>query len=156
MPSGWIFDWMQARTASAHALLGEAIAFTHEHDVGLDSDGRHVLLTRLLVATTYLRTLLVALRPSLEELDAGSAAVAMAELGARHRPQLAWRPADGDHVRRLMRCAAGEAAKVRRLMLRLRLGKRTAVVRGLEGVLGQLEEGERLFTEKPPDTLAHA
>jgi len=105
---GWVFNWMTRRTAASYGLIGEAIMLLHEQRLGLD--GR--ALFNAVAASRYLRVVLVALRPDLRDDD-----VALADLGARHRPRLQFggRSRVG-YIGDVLRCATRESAKVRRLL----------------------------------------
>ena len=124
---GWIFKWMCRRTAAAYGLLGEAIVLLHEQQLGFDGRAQRVLLWNTVAASRYLKVLLVALRPELEAGHDGETLVALADLGARHRPRVgAESRSRVGYIDDLIGRASRETGKMRRLLTCV--GERRSVV----------------------------
>ncbi len=153
---GWIFAWMARRTAAAYGLIGEALALVHEQCIGLNPDAQRLLVLNTIAASKYLKVLLVALRPSLRSLDDGAVLVALADLGARHRPAI---NADGRirtaYMTALLRQALRETAKVRRFCVCV--GERKGVVvEALDEVSGHVTQACALIEGRSIDALGRA
>lgn len=144
----WVFNWMEARTASAYALVSEAIWLVHGQS--LDAD-RAELLGHLIDAATYLRTLLIAIDHDLESSDVEAVCEAIGRLGARHRPRLEWREDPNDYLVDGFRAARIDIERLQQAILRLR-ERQGPIVDGLERVLGHLSEAERLCRTTPGGT----
>jgi hypothetical protein len=112
---GWVFAWMTRRTAAAYGLVGEALALLHEQRLGFAGDRARLLLLDVVAASRRLGVLLVALKPA---LDGPDLLVALADLGARHRPAVS---ADGrsrcGYIDDLLSAAGAECAKLRRFLV---------------------------------------
>jgi hypothetical protein len=137
---GFVFAWMTRRSSAAYALLSEAIAFVHEQEIGVPADEVPSVVAHLGAATAYLKLLLLALRPELETLEIGACAVALSELGARHRPHTmslhGYRAAYFDG---LLRSASHETSKLRKFLICM--GERKGlVVRTLDRASAHVEE----------------
>jgi len=137
---GWIFKWMTRRTAAAYGLIGEAIVLLHEQQLGYDGKSQRRLLVNTIAASRYLKLLLVALRPQLDAGRDGETLVALADLGARHRPRLqAERRSRVGYIDDLLTCASRESGKVRRLLACVGEGK-SAPAQALDEVAFHLNE----------------
>src|SRR5207248_9466413 len=113
----WALNWMEARAASAYALVSEAIWLVHGQEMQTD---REALITHLIEAAMYLRTLVIAMDDKLEPSDGPRACEVITRLGARHRPRLEWRDDPRDYLVDAFCAARTDLGRLRDAFVKLR------------------------------------
>ena len=111
-----------------------------KQQLGYDGRSQRRLLVNTVAASRYLKLLLVALRPQLDAGGDGETLVALADLGARHRPRLgAERRSRVGYIDDLLGRASRESGKVRWLLACVGEGK-SAPAQALDEVAFHLSE----------------